>query len=149
MSDVTPKAFRDDLLGSFDAFWTVEQPTVPVAYPNLPFDPENAGEEHDAAWVRLFIAGNPDEGQQRFSNSVARTQWHRSGKITIEIYVREGSSTDRAYDLASSVALWLENSGATYAMLSNISAPVEIGPDGTWFQVALSADWLYITDRAA
>ena len=149
MSDVTPKAFRDDLLGSFTTFWAANNPTVPVAYPNLPFDPEDAGEDADAAWVRLFIAGTDEQGQQRFSNSVGQTHWHRSGKLTIEIYVREGSSTDRAYDLASSVLLWLENSGATYAMLSNISAPVEIGPDGTWFQLSLFADWLYLTDRAA
>jgi hypothetical protein len=149
VSDITPKAFRDDLLGSFETFWTANNPTVPVAYPNLPFNSEDAGEASDAAWVRLFIAGTAEEGQRRFSSSIERTQWHRAGKLTIEIYVREGSSTDRAYDLASSVALWLENSGASYAILSNISAPVEIGPDGTWFQVALSADWLYITDRAA
>lgn len=149
MSNVTPEAFLDDLLGAFDTFWTAANPTVPIAYPNRPFDPSDAGEGLDAAWIRVVLLGNESEGQQRFSNSVARTHWHRSGKITFEIYVREGNSTGRAYGLADSALLWLENTGATYAMVSNISAPVEVGPDGTWFQLSLSADWLYITDRAA
>lgn len=149
MSDVTPIAFRDDMLGAFRTFWLARNPTVPVAYPNLPFDPESAGEAVDAAWIRITIQGNAAPGQQRFSNSVARTHWHRNGTVAIEVYVREGGSTDRCYALANDVAQWMENPGMTYAMLRNLGSPVEIGPDGTWYQLSLSADWMYLSDRTA
>ena len=149
MSDVTPKIFRDDVMDSFNTYWTGAHSDVPISFPNLPFDPEGVGETETGAWVRLWIQGNVDDGQVRLSNSVASNHWRRSGKIAFEVYVREQSSTDLAYDLASDVSLWLENPGTTFGWFSNISAPVEVGPDGTWFQVSVSADWTYLSNRAA
>lgn len=150
MSDVTPRAARDDLIGAFKTYWDASAfSSVPLAYPNLPFDPEDAGEANDAAWVRIFIVGDLDAGQTRLSNSVARNHWIRSGTITFEVYVREGAATDRVYGLVDAIALWMEDPGLSFVFLNNMSAPVEIGPDGTWFQVSISADWRYFTDRAA
>jgi len=149
MSDVTPRTFRDDLLGAFNTYWTALHSDVPIAFPNVVFDPEDVGESDTGAWVRVAIVGSSEGGQIRYSNSVARNHWQRNGKITFEVYVREQASTDRIYDLVDDIALFLENPGSDFAVISNISAPVELGPDGTWFQVSLSADWLYFTDRAA
>lgn len=153
--NVTPKAFRDDMLGAFKAFWDGLHSDVPVAYQNVAFDSdEETRLSPSNSWVRVSFlgdSGQDTEGQVRYSNSVQRNHWSRTGRIFFEIYVREldESGTDFAYDLASDVLLWLENPKSAFAVISEISAPVELGPDGTWFQMSVSADWLYFTDRAA
>lgn len=151
MSDVTPRDFSDDVWGQFQAYWDTAQPTLSeyVAYPNRAFDPEEIGESDTQAWVRAVIVGNQEGGMVRYSNSVDRNHWQRNGRITFEVYVREQTSSDLAYELIDDIMFWMENPGTEFAIFSNISAPVEIGPDGTWFQVSISADWRYFTDRAA
>lgn len=146
MSNVTPRQFTDDLLTSFTTFWAGR---TPLAYPNVDFDPASeVGDDPSAAWVRIFIQG-ADPGVQRFSNSVQNDHYARAGRVVYEIYVRQAASTDLAYDLADAILEWFQKPEVPNALFLNFSDPVEIGPDGTWFQVTLSADWVYFTDRPA
>lgn len=147
MSDVTPTIFRDAVFAAFDTFWADR---TPVAYPNLEFDPDSAFPTPgaDDAWARLFLLGSAD-GMERYSSSVLSNHWSRSGVLTLEAYGRQGGSTDRVYELADAFMQWLENPGVANTVFSEITQPQEVGPDGTWFQVVVTANWLYFTDRAA
>jgi hypothetical protein len=145
MSNVTALQFRDSLFNAFAAFWAGR---TQIAAPNVDFDPDKlpAGE---TAWVRLFILGDPEGGQVRLSSSVQPDHFQRSGTSTVEVYVRQGGDLDEAYTLAEAVMEFLESPGVAAAKFSTLSQPQEFGPDGTWFQVSVSASWLYWTDRAA
>lgn len=149
MSNVTPAQWQEDVLTAFKTFMDANHPTIPIAYPNRAFDIEDAGEADDAIWVRPYILGANDDGQIRFSNSVASNHYQRNGILTIEIYIRQQGSLSAAYAVANNILLFLENPGISNSVFNNISAPQEIGPDGSWFQLTVRADWLYFTDRAA
>ncbi len=144
MSTVTAKDFRDNLFTAFDTFWADR---TQIAPPNVHFDPDLIP-PGDTAWVRLFILGD-SEGQSRFSNSVDPHHFSRAGTFTIEVYVRQEGDTDEAYTLAEAAIQFLEKPGVADSFFTQISSPVEFGPDGTWFQVSVSCSWLYWTDRAA
>lgn len=139
MPEVTAGAFRDSVFNAFDTAWADE---TEIAAPNKQFITDGKAE-----FVRLYLLGNA-EGQ-RLSNSVLTNFWIRSGIMTIQIYVRQDTDTDRAYVLAEKALLWLENPGVAQAIFTSRSAPVETGSDGTWFLVTVSADFQYFTDRAA
>ena len=142
--------FQEDVLGTFKTYWEALHADVPIAYPGVEFNPaEDVPEDDDAAWLRIWIRGNAEQSQTRYSNSLSTNFWMRKGRITFEVYAREDNGATRAYALVNDASKWLENSGCAFAMFGNISAPVEVGPDGTWFQVSISADWSYLTDRAA
>ena len=144
MSEVTALDFRNSLFAAFETFWAGR---TELATPNNDWDPANLS-SNDDAWVRLYILGDPT-GQTRYSNSVARDHFQRSGTFTVEIYVRQNKDVDLAYQLAEAVQEFLAKPGVADSSFSDVSAPVENGPDGTWFQVVVSASWLYWTDRAA
>lgn len=145
MSEVSPLAFRNSLFVAFEAFWAGR---TEIAVPNREdFDPATlpAG---DTAYVRLFILGD-GEGQTRLSNSVARNHYSNEGTFTVSVMVRQGGDLDEAYTLATAVGLFLENPGVADSFFRNLGPPIEVGPDGSWFEVDVSARWLYWTDRAA
>ncbi len=144
MSNVTPLAFRDSLFTAFAAFWADR---TQIAAPNVAFDPSEIPAD-ETAWVRLYILGNT-EGQARLSGSVNPDHFSRSGIFTVEVYVREGGDLNEAYTLAEAVIEFLESPGVPASNFRNISPPQEFGPDGTWFQVTVSAAFVYWTDRAA
>lgn len=144
MSTVTALEFRNRVLTAFDTFWADR---TQIAPPNVEFDPDQIP-TGETAWVRLFILGS-DEGQDRYSNSVARNHFRRAGRFTVEVYVREGADTDEAYALAEAAIEFLESPGIDDSMFSEITPPQEFGRDGAWFQVAVSCTWVYWTDRAA
>lgn len=146
MSDVTPLDFSNALRTAFNTFWAAR---TPIAWPNKDFDPaREVGDDADAAWVRFASVGDTD-GNQRYSGSVDRAHFSRSGIATIEVYVRQQQTTDLAYTLANAALQFFEKPGVANALFGNISSPVEIGNDGTWFQLTVSANWTYFTDRAS
>ena len=145
MSEVTALAFRDSLFNAFNTFWAGR---TEIAAPNVDFDPDELPES-DEAYVRLFIQGDL-VGQTRLSNSIARAHFSEEGLFTIEVYVREGTDLDLAYQLGQAAQDFLSKPGVADSNFSNVSPPREIGLTGDgWFQVVVSAAWLYWTDRAA
>ncbi len=145
MSEVTALSFRDSLFNAFNTFWAGR---TEIASPNRDFDPDELPESEEA-YVRLFILGNP-EGQTRLSNSVARAHFSEAGLFTAQVYVREGTDLDLAYQLGQAVVDFLSKPGVADSNFSNVSPPQEFGLTGDgWFQVVVSAAWLYWTDRAA
>lgn len=144
MSEVTALDFRNTLFTAFDTFWAKR---TQIAPPNVAFNPDTLP-TGETAWVRLYILGDAT-GQVRFSRSVTPHHFQRSGLFTVEVYVREGTDLDQAYALAEAAQEFLAKPGVANSNFFNVSQPQEIGPIGAWFQVSVTAAWLYWTDRAA
>jgi hypothetical protein len=86
VSEVTALQFRDTLFTAFDTFWAKR---TQIAPPNVTFNPDTLP-DGETAWVRLYILGDA-AGQTRYSNSVARNHFQRSGLFTV------GSTSARAW----------------------------------------------------
>ena len=140
MSNVTAVAFRDSVFAAFDAFWLDR---TSVEWQGKPFDPGTL-----ASYASVHLQGTPG-GQTRYSNSVDPHHFSRAGTFTVTCSVRQDRSTDTVYALAEAATQFMEKPSIADAVFSNVSPPVELGPDGTWFKVSVSSDYLYFTDRAA
>ncbi len=142
MSDITPLLLRNSILTAFDTFWAQR---TPIAVPNVAFDPDKVDGD---AWARVTITGRP-EGEARHSHSVARTALSREGDLTIQVSVRSGTDLDLAYALTDAVIEWMGKPSLATAYFTKVGTPIELGDTGAWFQVSVSATWLYFTDKAA
>ena len=149
MTAITNLQAGDIIYGSFEAYWEPLHPTVLISFPNRPFDPEDLGGNPTDAYVRLYSLASSDEGNVRQTWSSDPQVFKRSGILTVEIYTRVGQSTDLGYSLADDVQTWLEKPAMTDVFFNSFTGAQEVGPDGTWFQIATAANWSYFTDRAA
>lgn len=144
MPEITPLQFSDNVKGAFRTFWAAAGFDVTrVAWPGVAFDPKGLDE-----WVALVINHTP-QGRQSIGSSVnVGGSFSQQGVIAIEIYTRQGRSLDRAYVIADSAILFLEQPRAIpNTRTFDLSGPLEIGPDGTWEQVNVTASFVYYTDR--
>lgn len=134
------------MFGAFDTFWADR---TPIAWPNQPFDPESIGEAEGAAWVRPFLLGDVD-GQRQLTRSTNPQHFERRGIFTLSIYVRQGSvqTTDQAYALGEAALQFVELPNVPNALFTD-QGLVEVGPDGTWWQLDASMRYRYFTDRPA
>ncbi len=152
MSDISPREASRVILDAFQDFWVVTEPLVPIAFPNIAFDPPEAiaGQNDSDAWVRAFTTGFTDDGHVPLSGSVATNFFRESGRITFEIYTRQGQGLGPAYDLAYKIQGFLDSAARhPDLIIQNRTAAQAVGGDGAWFQVIQAADWLYFTDRVA
>lgn len=147
MSEILPAAFAASVFTAFDNVW---QKRTPVDFPNAErdFDPDQLPNDATAAWARVFLLGDVD-GEDKLAGNVNPRLYRERGRITIEIYTRVGFDTDRAYELAEIALSFLRANAVAETVFSDVSAPQEFGDDGTWYQVAVGAAWVYWTDRAA
>ena len=140
-ADATPLSFRDSDFTSFSTFWAAR--TV-IRWPNVPFDPQVDVPAADSAFVGVNLLGaSGGEGRQGVKSFM------REGSMTIQIYTRAGRSTDEVYSLANAVLEFFELRSTTKAEDGYFKAArsVEIGPDGTWYQLDVTADYIYFTNR--
>jgi len=154
MAEITPRDALTSIVTAFQTYWATVHPEVPVALPNAPFNPPGTAagttEADDDAWVRVFGTGFTDAGHVPYSGSVQNAFFADRGRITFEVYVRQGQGVGNALDLAYAIQGFLDN-GARHAdvIFSNRTAPQSVGGDGAWFQVIQAADWLYFNDKVA
>lgn len=142
MSNVTPKAFQDEVMTSFASFWAGRSP---IASPNKGFDRSKLPASTQA-FIEWTIIGRPD-GERRLSHSVERNHFRREGTITFTANARSGLGLDPCYDLLDAVQDWLTGTSLTTAIFLNLGSPIPLGDDGAFYQVSLSAGWVYLTDR--
>ena len=56
---------------------------------------------------------------------------------------------DAALTLLDAAGHFLEAPGVQNFWFTNIGTPIPIGNDGAWWQITLSAEWHYFTDRSS
>jgi hypothetical protein len=143
MAGLTPSEFRDALFEAFESYWASR---TPIAWPNKQFDPDSIGEADNDAYVKPVIQGIP-EGQAMIG---ASGYFQRTGLIIVNVYTRTGTSTDRAYALADNVLEFFEDPVPDVAeAIFNRLGIQEFPPGEAWFQVSVTANYLYFTDRGA
>lgn len=143
MAGLTPTGFRDALFEAFADYWASR---TPIAWPNQMFDPDSVGTSDDAAWVSPNIQGQL-EGQAPIGTS---GYYQRQGVVIVNIYTRTGAGTDRAYALADNVLEFFEDPAPDVAeAVFNRLGVQEFPPGEAWFQVTVTANYLYFTDRGA
>lgn len=140
--DATPTTFRDSVFAAFDTFWAAR---TPVAWPNDQFDPESLPLADDTAWARLSLLGSAEPETNHGSGIFRRT-----GTVTVEIYVRARTATDKLYELSDAALEFIERAAGSSVKDGFLRGGrlVEIGPDGTWYQANVVGDYLYFTERA-
>ena len=142
---LSPWQHQAAILAAFRTAWGGSSLQTPVAWPNLPFDPAAAfpSPADSDAWVRP-VYQQPEEGDSRIGES---GYLFRIGRFTVEIYVRSGKGTSRAYDLADDVLVFLRGQTVAETHFSGLGVN-EIGDDGTWWQVNVGAAFRYVSDTA-
>jgi len=145
MPVLTPQDFTDQFFAAFDAFWT-DQTTV--AWPNKTFDPDVTGPAQGAAYVRPSIV-DAIEGQVPQTSSVSPALNTRAGNVGFEIFTRGEGSLDQSNALRDDAMTFLERvPRSVLGAIFSKRGIQTIGFNGVWYQVNVSAAFLYFTDRA-
>ena len=142
MSELTFLQARDESFNGFAAAWNG---LTPIAAPNRVFNPEKVS---GPSYTRLAFSSDLG-GQQRLSTSVDRNHFIRSGTMEVGCYVKIGKDLDLAYTNCEVVMRWFEKPSLSTIMFFDLTPPQDFGEAGGWYQVAVAAQWRYLTDRAA
>ena len=140
--DATPATFQDSILASFTTLWAGR---TPIAHVNLPFDPDTAfsPKTNDDAYVRISFL-NDSDGEQNRGSSI----FERRGVVTVQIYARAGQGSDVIQAHVDAVLGFMElNSADVKDGYINRPRVIEIGSNGTWFEIDVTASWVYFTSR--
>ncbi len=138
MPIISDVQFRDNVFTAFTTFWAGRST---IAWPNVEFDPETVDE-----YIELQLIGDP-AGQTPVGTSTFQQTKRRVGTVAFSIYVRENTSLDTAYARSEAVKEFLENPRAISNTTFTGIGQQEVGPDGVFFQVNVTAAYAYYTDR--
>jgi hypothetical protein len=141
MAGLTPTEFRDAYLTALNTYWAGR---TPVAWPNKPFDPETVGEADDDAYIQPQFLPVPEVQEYIGASGYFR----RAGSVAVHVLTRSGTGTDKALELADLLMAFFEDPDpdVAEAIFNNVNRN-EIGGGGAWYQVSVTADYLYFTDR--
>ncbi len=139
MPVITDSDFRDNVFTAFEAFWASRST---IAWPNVEFNPEDLDE-----YIEVQLIGDP-EGQLPVGTSIAQQTKRRRGTVAFSIYVRENTSLDTAYARSNAVKDFLSTTRAISNTNFTGIGQQEVGPDGVFFQVNVTASYAYYTDRS-
>lgn len=133
---------RDAVLGRFKAQWDADTPAVtgsvpPVQWQNVR---EPAAEDTGAPWARVFINHQPS-GDHTLGGEGNRL-FERLATVFVQIFVPVGEGLALADQLAKIAADAFEGKRAGEVWFRNVRMQ-EVGPDGPWFQVNVSATATY------
>lgn len=143
MAVITYKAARQTILDRFKAQWDILHASdVPVAWPNVPFDPAvDFDPASHVGWVAITV--HPGETLQA-SISGSTRRWRTPGVATVQIYTPAGSDDEQALDIADDVATALRGVTTSGVVLKATSINV-IGAEGDWYRVNAHTSFRYDT----
>lgn len=134
MTAVTISEARDAMLLAFKTAWADE---TPVAWQNVAF---NADASTVTEFVRASVSHN--SGTQAGLGGVGSRTFRRGGIFTVQIFVAADKGTERGDELAQMVLELLQAATLGPAWLRDPTV-VEVGQDGKWWQVNVSATFQY------
>lgn len=127
---------RNEILAQFIGAWNVTG--YPCHYPDRPFTPPT-----DATpWARITVR-HSGGGQGSLAGALGKVKWGRTGRVTVQIFTAPGTGLSTADDLAKLVANAFEGVATPRGVWFRNVHPVEVGPDGGWYQVNVLADFEY------
>jgi len=133
----------DTILGQFKAQMDTLRPLVPVAWPNLPYDPleDFTPGTHDA-WARITILGG--DAQIASAGSAGHRRWRYFGTVVVQVFAPLGAGANTALAVADDVARALRGA-ATEGVTLNAAAIRPIGQDAqeAWYQVNVETPYRF------
>lgn len=134
-----PSAFEKAVFGAFGIVWAN---LTQIDAPNVYFDPNNK-----SAYVKIRILGDPGP-TPRYGGSTNIKIFNRRGLFQAQCFVPKDTGTVFVYSMVERALKFMESvKPVDSVVFSEITAPEEVGIDGPWFQVAVSAQWSYFSQR--
>lgn len=132
---------------AFQTDMATNQPAVLLAWENVKFDPEDEfpTSKQTDSYVRFNLQHTPgDSGNASLGNRYFR----RNGVIIVQVFVRANTGRALSNAVVDAVLLFFEQTSVPGIWFRGQS-PSEAGDDGSWFQVNVSAEFVYDTLRAS
>lgn len=140
----TLRTATDDILGLFAAAWAAGAPAIAGSLPPVVYPHEDDGSipSTSGAWARVSI--QHQAGEQQTIGGPGNRLFEHSGKVFVQVFAPMKGKTgfDLAQQLAE-VALGAFQGQSTRAVWFRNVGFQEIGPDGPFFQINITADFLW------
>lgn len=129
------EAAYDAIMGRIKSSFVTLRPTVPIAWPNLHFDPRTSFvPANHTAWVRVSILG--DESRQATIGGYTGQRWRTWGQVQVQVFAPLGAGANTALAVADDVATALRGASTGGVVLQAASVrPIGRDPDGEFYQV--------------
>lgn len=129
---------RETIYETFAAAWGT---TTPIAFDNEAFNPPTDG----SSWVRVVVRHDSSNleaiGGRGFGGM---NLYQRTGRLVIQVFVREDKGTEEADSLAQAARAIFEGTTlSSNAIRFNNGIVREVGQDSPWFQVNLEVAFQY------
>jgi hypothetical protein len=129
---------QDALLTLVKSTWDANASGAPLYYDNQDVDRPDSPTLFGRAIVR-HISGT--------RTTLGNTRFRRFGTVYVQIFVPQGTGTVKIRQLSDAVAHAIEGAPASLGVRIQDVDVIELGSDGVYFQVNVSADFTY--DRQA
>jgi len=129
---------QDALLTQITNVWSANANGAPLYYDNQDVDRPERPSMFGRAIVRHATATRTTVGNNRF---------RRFGTVYVQLFVPQGTGTTIIRELSDAIAHSLEESPSSLGIRIGDVDINELGSDGTYFQINVSADFNY--DRVA
>tara|TARA_S200002703_G_C3658638_1_gene202256 strand:- start:112 stop:528 length:417 start_codon:yes stop_codon:yes gene_type:complete len=129
---------QDELLTRIKSLWDTHANGAPLYYDNQDVDRPDSPTLFGRAIVRHGRGTRTTLGINRF---------RRFGTVYVQIFVPQGTGTITIRDLSDDIAHGLEDVPSSFGVRLQDVDINELGSDGVYFQVNISADFTY--DRQA
>jgi hypothetical protein len=130
------------ILTRFKAQMDSLRPLVPIAWPNMPFDPKDDFDDAThQGWARITIRGG--EQQQASIGGTSNRRWRQVGVIQVQVFTPTEQGAATALGIADDVATALRGVTVSGVVLKAASV-IPIGRDGVdFFQVNINVPFRY------
>lgn len=130
---------RDEMTRQVHTAWRTANPTYEMVFDDRP---TNTPRSKDLPWARLTIQHNQG-GQAAMANPIGQKLFHRDGLLTVQIFTPAGAGLQQSDVLAKVVSDALEGKATPGGVWFRQVRLKEVGPDGAFFQLNVTANFEY------
>ena len=130
---------RVEVMSHFATAWAAQTPPVPV----LLYDDKERDVPDDAPYARIIMRHNLRD-RRTLGNETGNRRFRSFGVITVQVFAISGDGLTRSDELVNVAVNAFEGdkTGEDRVHFRNVSHQ-EIGQDGPWFQVNVTAEFDY------
>jgi hypothetical protein len=135
------QAAIDSIFGEFYTEWVANAPapTPVIAWQDVPFDPP----DDCASWARVSVRHSDSDIASL--GGVGARKWRTEGRVWVQIFTKLGvgrNASDGLVEVAIDVFRGKKVGISPVVRFWDIK-PIEIGPEGPWFQQDVSVHFWY------
>ncbi|MDP6698086.1 MAG: phage tail terminator-like protein [Candidatus Latescibacteria bacterium] len=129
------------LFTRWKAQWDTLRPNVPVAYPNVEFDPDGTSYDPDThqGWVRIGLSMGESYAA---ATGGTKKRYRNPGVLWVQVFTELNQGNKLALQIADDVATALR--GVTVSGVVLLATSInEVGRSGPWYQVNANTRFRY------